>query len=433
MAYETPDSCGALATCTLPGCWPALVGLLLLCCWLFVGITVICDNHFVHALQLVRHRFNIPADVAGATLMGAGSSLTELFTSVTDALGTRNSIGFGTITGASIFNLLCNAGVAAVVVGGMQLDWQPFVRDASFYAVAVLLLLYIVSDGEISAIESAVLILGYVLYIVFMCFNELILTMLCGAHLGGGEPLLEDASLGEELTGEKMAMAEEGATLEAHSEALIEPDDSTTLATFGFMETRSWQLLAAPYTCLFGITLPQLPFDPSTSAGECSNLRLFTAFTISVMYIAALSAAMTWTATAIGCVSKLDSAVVGVTLVATGTSLSGIISSAIVAKQGFSNMAVANALGSNVFCIFIGLGLPWFISGVAHERPFIIADVTQDVIFEAILVIFGTLIGVVCMLWYNKWYFSTPIGLMMLLWYIIFVVYVFLKQVVDVF
>jgi len=416
------------ATCTLPGCWPAFVALMLLCCWLFVGITVICDNHFVHALQLVRHRFNIPTDVAGATLMGAGSSMTELFTAVTDALGTRNSIGFGTITGASIFNLLCNAGVAAVVVGGMQLDWQPFVRDASFYAVAVLLLLYIVSDGEISASESAVLILGYLLYIVFMCFNELILTMLCGSHIGGGEPLLEDTSLGEELTGENTPLDGEESMCETQAE-----DSLTAVATFEFMDTRTWQILAAPYTCAFAVTLPQLPAEATAGVGECSNCRLFMAFMISVMWIALLSAIMTWTATAIGCVAELDSAVVGVTLVATGTSLSGIVSSAIVAKQGFANMAVANALGSNVFCIFIGLGLPWFLSGVLHDRPFIIADMTQDVIFEAIVAIFGTLVGVVVMLWLNKWYFSTPIGLMMLLWYVIFVVYVFLKQVADVF
>ena len=82
--------------------------------------------------------------------MGAGSSITELFTAITDAFDTRNSIGFGTITGASIFNLLCNAGVAAVVVGSMQLNWQPFARDAVFYGIAVTMLLYIVVDGKIT-------------------------------------------------------------------------------------------------------------------------------------------------------------------------------------------------------------------------------------------------------------------------------------------
>lgn len=127
--------------------------------------------------------------------MGAGSSITELFTAVTDAFDTRNSIGFGTITGASIFNLLCNAGVAAVVVGSMQLDWQPFARDASFYAVAVIMLLYIVHDGEITSLESGLLLAGYVAYIAFMCWNRSLLLFFCGPRTQSTEtneaPLLE--------------------------------------------------------------------------------------------------------------------------------------------------------------------------------------------------------------------------------------------------
>jgi Ca2+/Na+ antiporter len=173
--------------------------LVVLCLFLFVGITILCDTYFVRTLQSVRIRYSIPEDVAGATLMGAGSSITELFTAVTDAFDTRNSIGFGTITGASIFNLLCNAGVAAVVVGSMQLDWQPFARDASFYAVAVLMLLYIVHDGKITSLESGLLVLGYVFYLAFMVWNRSLLRFLCGPKStsdAAGEtstaPLLED-------------------------------------------------------------------------------------------------------------------------------------------------------------------------------------------------------------------------------------------------
>ena len=33
----------------------------------------------------------------------------------------------------------------------------------------------------------------------------------------------------------------------------------------------------------------------------------------------------------------------------------------IVARQGMGNMAVGNAFGSNVFNVFMGLGLPWFL------------------------------------------------------------------------
>jgi Ca2+/Na+ antiporter len=50
----------------------------------------------------------------------------------------------------------------------MQLDYQPFLRDASFYGLAVVMLLYIVNDGAITATESGGLLLGYGVYLAFM-------------------------------------------------------------------------------------------------------------------------------------------------------------------------------------------------------------------------------------------------------------------------
>jgi Ca2+/Na+ antiporter len=50
----------------------------------------------------------------------------------------------------------------------------------------------------------------------------------------------------------------------------------------------------------------------------------------------------------------------GLTLGAVGTSFPNVFASIIVAKQGLGNMACSNALGGNVFNVFMGLGLPWF-------------------------------------------------------------------------
>lgn len=191
-----------------------------------------------------------------------------------------------------------------------------------------------------------------------------------------------------------------------------------------------WDMVGRPWELLFSLTVLEPPLTCEEADTAAGTLRLLAAFTMSVLWVAALSWAMTWTATLIGCVLQLDSAVVGVTLVATGTSLSGIVSSAIVAKQGHGDMAVANALGSNVFCIFVGLGLPWFLSTtMVHERSYTIASVTQGVVLEAIVAIFGTLFGVVVLLWGNKWNFTAWIGSVMLLWYAMFVAYVVVTQV----
>ena len=51
----------------------------------------------------------------------------------------------------------------------------------------------------------------------------------------------------------------------------------------------------------------------------------------------------------------------GTTVLAAGTSIPDALSSIAVAKDGLANMAVANAVGSNVFDIWLGLGLPWLL------------------------------------------------------------------------
>jgi len=47
--------------------------------------------------------------------------------------------------------------------------------------------------------------------------------------------------------------------------------------------------------------------------------------------------------------------------VAAGVSVPDALSSLAVVKEGYGDMAVSNAVGSNVFDILICLGLPWFI------------------------------------------------------------------------
>lgn len=53
--------------------------------------------------------------------------------------------------------------------------------------------------------------------------------------------------------------------------------------------------------------------------------------------------------------------VMGLTFVAAGVSIPDALSSMAVIKEGYGDMAVSNAVGSNVFDILICLGLPWLI------------------------------------------------------------------------
>ena len=83
--------------CVTPADPPALavvycLGIL----YMFIGLAIIADDFFVPALDVLSEKLNLSDDVAGATLMAAGGSAPELFTS---AIGTfiRSDVGFGAI------------------------------------------------------------------------------------------------------------------------------------------------------------------------------------------------------------------------------------------------------------------------------------------------------------------------------------------------
>ena len=65
---------------------------------------VVTEERFVPALNLLSTFFKIPDDVAGATLMAAGASSPELFSSFVALFVTHSSLGLGTIVGSEIFN-----------------------------------------------------------------------------------------------------------------------------------------------------------------------------------------------------------------------------------------------------------------------------------------------------------------------------------------
>jgi Ca2+/Na+ antiporter len=80
-----------------------------------------------------------------------------------------------------------------------------------------------------------------------------------------------------------------------------------------------------------------------------------------VGWLAVLSFVMSISVEALAHTIGISDTVAGLTISAAGTSFPNVFASMIVARQGLGNMAVSNAMGSNVFNIFMGLGLPWLL------------------------------------------------------------------------
>ena len=67
----------------------------------------------------------------------------------------------------------------------------------------------------------------------------------------------------------------------------------------------------------------------------------------------------------------------GMTVLAAGTSVPDLLSSVIVARMGEGDMAVSSSIGSNIFDITVGLPIPWVIfilTNTAKEKTIHVCD-----------------------------------------------------------
>ena len=80
----------------------------------------------------------------------------------------------------------------------------------------------------------------------------------------------------------------------------------------------------------------------------------------------------------------MSEAMVGLTIVAVGTSLPELMTSVVAARKGESDMALGNVIGSNIFNVFFNLGLTATIRPVA---------VSAAVAFDALLLAVISLIA----------------------------------------
>jgi len=115
-------------------------------------------------------------EASGANKMeviAAGGSAPEFFTSTIGAVVVESDIGIGTIVGSAVFNVLfCIGACALVAPEPLHLTWFPLARDASFYAIDLLVVTATFIDEKIKWWEAVILFLLYVCYATFMKYSQ---------------------------------------------------------------------------------------------------------------------------------------------------------------------------------------------------------------------------------------------------------------------
>ncbi|KAL6113514.1 slc24a1 [Pungitius sinensis] len=140
----------------------------------------------------------------------------------------------------------------------------------------------------------------------------------------------------------------------------------------------------------------------------------------SIMWIGVFSYLMVWWAHQVGETIGISEEIMGLTILAAGTSIPDLITSVIVARKGLGDMAVSSSVGSNIFDITVGLPVPWLIYTLLHNGEPV--GVSSNGLFCAIVLLFLMLLFVIISIAVCRWKMSRKLGLTMFALYFVFLV-----------
>ena len=121
-------------------------------------------------------------------------------------------------------------------------------------------------------------------------------------------------------------------------------------------------------------------------------------------------------ATTVASAMGISQTLIGLTVVAFGTSLPELATSIVAAKKKEVDMALGNVIGSNIFNILMVLGIASAVSPVAF--------LTENVIDIVILIIFSAIVWVLA---WTKKELNRKEGILMLILYAAYVVYICIR------
>jgi sodium/potassium/calcium exchanger 4 len=142
---------------------------------------------------------------------------------------------------------------------------------------------------------------------------------------------------------------------------------------------------------------------------------------MSIVWIGFITHWMVEWCVRIGCILHIPAVVMGTTVLAAGTSIPDALSSIAVARDGLADMAVANAVGSNVFDIWLGLGLPWLLY-LSWQTPNYIL-VNTDELIPSSIILAGVLVVYYASIASNGFKLTMRMGYTFIAIYGVYVVY----------
>ena len=318
-------------------------------------------DFFVSGSSAIAEYFGIPTFIIGLTVVAFGTSMPEAAISVTAAMTGANGIAVGNAIGSNMFNLL-------IVLGASSLIKEcPITRDAlrfeyplSVAAAGALLVMGLRAGADGSMFGTGIVsrVDGLVLLTVFTVF---------------------------------MVMTVKKAMKQHNRENIIDYYGGADVGDPGacMMEEEKTPLLKSIIKSIIGLAGIVLGGDMVVES-----------------------------ASSIAEAFGIDEILIGLTIVALGTSLPELVISIVAAVKGETDIAVGNVIGSNIFNILLVLGLSTAI------HPIVI---TMFSIYDILILIGASLIVLIPLA--RKQVITRGWGVLLLLMYAGYLAYIIMRTI----
>ena len=262
---------------------------------------------FVEGSSSVAKLLKVPTIVIGLTVVALGTSLPEASVSISSALAGKNALAVSNVVGSNIFNTLVVLGASAIVVP-VCVQANSIKKEIPFSILCTFALLGALFLGKGVAVPA------------------------------------DEASL--------------AAVVDTYTIGLW--GGIVLLALFAFY--MYWQITAALKARKAG------ELEEEEEEGKVlSPLKSAIAIVVGVAFIIIGGNFVVDGASAIAMKFGMSETLVGMTIVALGTSLPELVTSMVAAKKGESDLALGNAIGSNIFNIVFVLGFSAVISPITVD------------------------------------------------------------------
>ncbi len=127
---------------------------------------------FLAAAEKIGTYFKLPRFIMGVVLIGFGTSLPELSTSISAIIAGDNDIVLANIIGSNIANILLVIGISTLLIGTIRVKKDIVDIDLPILLATTALFIFLAFDGSVGRLDAVLLLAGFVFYIFYSLFYK---------------------------------------------------------------------------------------------------------------------------------------------------------------------------------------------------------------------------------------------------------------------